>query len=256
MSILDVFSQYHWLAPLTSKHATKVAIELKKIYDVHGTPENLLSDRGKRFYGAVNIFCERKKIKMTKSRAYHLQSQGKVERSHRTLRKKINYDLVKQGRKGVNWVKNLLEYPKCLNNDKCEELGWKSDFEVYYRRESNELVKCGLPVNRGKEFNVQKLMQLSENLIYERQKRVYEEREKAKNAYKKVCDRTVEYYQKRRQCSKYKKGEELFIRYRKKNRKKAPKQRFILGEVIKVGKNKDMYKIKFTSLISQVSKSE
>ena len=97
LSILDVFSRYHWLAPLTSKHATKVAIELKKIYDVHGTPENLLSDRGKRFYGAVNIFCERKKIKMTKSRAYHLQSQGKVERSHRTLRKKINYDLVKQG---------------------------------------------------------------------------------------------------------------------------------------------------------------
>ena len=193
---------------------------------------------------------------MTKSRVFHPQTQGKVKRSHRTLRKKINYDLAKQGRKGVNWVKNLLEYSKCLNNDKCEELGWKSDFEVYYRRESNELVKCGVPVNRGKEFNLQKLMQLSENLIYERQNRVYEEREKAKNADKKVCDKTVEYYQKRRQCSKYKKGEEVFIRYDKKNRKKAPKQRFILGEVIKVGKNKDMYKIKFTSLISQVSKSE
>ena len=99
------------------------------------TPENLQSDRGKEFYGAVKTFCERKKIKMTKSRVFHPQTQGKVKRSHRTLRKKINYDLVKQGGKGVNWVKNLLEYSKCLNNDKCEELGWKSDFEVYYRRE-------------------------------------------------------------------------------------------------------------------------
>ena len=30
----------------------------------------------------------------------------------------------------------------------------------------------------------------------------------------------------------------------------------ILGEVIKVGKNEDMYKIKFTSPVSQVSKNE
>ena len=93
---------------------------------------------------------------MTKSRAYCPQSQGKVERAHRTLRKKINYDLVKQGRKGVNWVRNLLEYSKCLNNDKREELGWRSAFEVYFERKSNELVKCGVPVNREKEFNVQK----------------------------------------------------------------------------------------------------
>ena len=99
MSILDVFSRYQWLAPLISKHATKVAIELKKIYDVHGTPENLQSDRGKEFYGAEKTFCEKKNIKMTKSRTVHPKSQGKVERSHRTLRKKINYDLVKKAEK-------------------------------------------------------------------------------------------------------------------------------------------------------------
>ena len=99
LSILDVFSRYHWLPPLTSKHATKVAIKFKKIYEVHGTPENPQRDRGKEFYGAVKTFCKRKMIKMTKSRAYLPQSLGKVKRSHRRLRKKINYDLVKQGRK-------------------------------------------------------------------------------------------------------------------------------------------------------------
>ena len=36
---------------------------------------------------------------------------------------------------------------------------------------SNKLVKCGVPVNREKEFNVQKVIQPLENLIYERQKR-------------------------------------------------------------------------------------
>ena len=49
----------------------------------------------------------------------------------------------------------------------------------------------------------------------------------------------------------------MLIRYGKKSGKKAPKQIFvILGEVIKVGKNEDMNKIKFTSPVSQVSKSE
>ena len=110
----------------------------------------------RNFMGQWKHFVRGKKVKMTKSWAYCPQSQGKVERSHRKLRKKTNYDLVKQGRKGVNWVKNSLEYSKCLNNDKREELGWRSAFEVYYETKSNELVKCGVPANREKEFNVQK----------------------------------------------------------------------------------------------------
>ena len=49
----------------------------------------------------------------------------------------------------------------------------------------------------------------------------------------------------------------MFIGYGGKNGKKTPKQRFaILGEVIKVVKNEDMYKIKLTRAVSQVSKSE
>ena len=50
-----------------------------------------------------------------------------------------------------------MKYSKCLNNDKHEELDWRSAFEVYYGRKPNELVKCSVPVNREKEFNVQKL---------------------------------------------------------------------------------------------------
>ena len=61
LSTLDVFSFYHWLAPLTSKHATTVAFELKKIYDVHGTPDNIQSDKGKEFYDAVKISFARGK---------------------------------------------------------------------------------------------------------------------------------------------------------------------------------------------------
>ena len=126
LSILDVFSQYHWEnTSLTSKHASKVVIKFKKIYEVHGTPENPQRDRGKKFYGAVKTFCKRKIIKMTKSWAYLPQSVGKVKRSHRRLRKKINYHLVKQDRKVVDWVKSFLEYLKCRKKLKrTGEMWW------------------------------------------------------------------------------------------------------------------------------------
>ena len=54
-----------------------------------------------------------------------------------------------QTRSGTNWVKNLPNYTKYINNEKREELGWQSPFEVYFGRKSYELVRCGLPKNRG-----------------------------------------------------------------------------------------------------------
>ena len=75
---------------------------------------------------------------MIRSRPYNPKSQGKVERSHRVLRRKIYYDLVQQKKAGINWVKNLLS---CLNLEKRDKLGWKSPFEIYFGR--NELLSEG-----------------------------------------------------------------------------------------------------------------
>ena len=66
---------------------------------------------------------QKNKIKMIKCRPYNPKAQEKVERPHRVLRRKIYYDLVKQKKTGVNWVKCLPKYRKCLNQEKREELG-------------------------------------------------------------------------------------------------------------------------------------
>ena len=92
-----------------------------------------------------------------------------------------------QQRKGVNWVKNLSEYVKCLNNEKRVELVCWSAFEVYYGRNSNELVKCGVRVNRENDYFVQQVMLQSKKRLYKRQRRIDEERKKVKNANKNVC---------------------------------------------------------------------
>ena len=43
----------------------------------------------------------------------------------------------------VNWFKSLPNYMKCLNNEKKEELGWKSPLKIYYWRKSNKLLNDG-----------------------------------------------------------------------------------------------------------------
>lgn len=81
---------------------------------------------------------------MITSRSYNPKAQGKVERSHRELRKKLNYVMVSLKYKGVNWVKNLPNYMRILNELAREELGWHSPFEIYYGRTSNFVKKVNI----------------------------------------------------------------------------------------------------------------
>ena len=74
-----------------------MAYELKKIYREHGAPKILQCDRGGEFKRDVVTACKKIGVKIKNSRAYHPQSQGKVERSHRMLRDKIRYDILRRG---------------------------------------------------------------------------------------------------------------------------------------------------------------
>ena len=85
--------------------------------------------------------CKRFKVSMITSRPYNPRAQGKVERSHRELQKKIHYDIVNLKSKGVNWVEHLPNYMRVLNDLAREELGWRSPFKIYYSRASNFIKK-------------------------------------------------------------------------------------------------------------------
>ena len=102
------------------------------MYDQHGPPDRLQRDQGPGLEGNVRSLWKHFKIKMIKSRPYHPQSRGKVERSHRRLRKQIKYDSIKLGKKGVNWVVNLCAYNRILNDESKEELVLRSPFEFYF----------------------------------------------------------------------------------------------------------------------------
>lgn len=150
---MDVFSRYMWLKPLKRKSSVEITKHLTKIYREHGPLKVLQHDKGTEFKGVVKILMTSLQVKIIESSPYHPQSQGNVERTHRWLRKKIIYDLVKFQGNGVNWVKHLPVYSRVLNEDLKEVLGWTSPFEVYYGRKNNGIRHplCGSPSSVRKE---------------------------------------------------------------------------------------------------------
>jgi len=54
-----------------------------------GPPKVLQADNGGEFKKGVEKLCKSLAVKIVRSSPYHAQSQGKVERSHRALRKTI-----------------------------------------------------------------------------------------------------------------------------------------------------------------------
>ena len=75
LSLMDLFSRFHWLAPLERKKSSLVKKELQRIYSVHGKPERLQSDNGGEFKKEVKLYFVKNKIKMIKCRPYHPQSR-------------------------------------------------------------------------------------------------------------------------------------------------------------------------------------
>lgn len=118
LSVMDDFSRYLWLRPLCSKNSETTAQQLVDIYHEHGPPRIVQSDNGKEFKGSVKTMLRMLKVKTVNSRPYRPQSQGKVERCQRVLRKKILYDLLTMKKRGVNWVENLHHYNKVMNDEK------------------------------------------------------------------------------------------------------------------------------------------
>ena len=135
--VIDFFSRFLWLRPLESKSSQVIAIELKCNHMEYGSPEIIQCDQGGEFKNALKLLCDRMNIKLIYSRPRHNQSQFKVERYHRALRSKMEYDLQKIGQDGVKRAKQLPLYQRILNNDPKEVIAYKIPFEIYFARSFN-----------------------------------------------------------------------------------------------------------------------
>ena len=105
-SLMDIFSRFHWLAPLTRRKSSHVKKELQRIYKEHGQPGRLQSGNGGELKRQVKDNCKSREIKMINCRPY--KAQGNVERSHRSLRQR--YNMISYNRKKQALI-GLRTYP-------------------------------------------------------------------------------------------------------------------------------------------------
>ena len=133
---------------------------------------------------------------MISSHPYNPKAQGKIERSHRELRNKLHYDMVKLKNKVVNWVENLPNYMRVLNELAREELAWQSPFEVYYGRKSNFVVKASYNTNKTITWMPTSSEPTSINVLQNRSKRIKKIRSEAAENTKRLNKRMVDKHKK------------------------------------------------------------
>ena len=240
LSVIDSFSRFLFLRPLQSKEANEVAEHLLDIYIEHGPPDILQSDQGPEFKGVVKTICESLNVRIIRSAAYSPQTQGKDERSHRTWKEKIKFDLLKVNG-DLNWAEYLQQYQQLYNESPHSSLGGLSPFEVYFGRKPNRQ-RNKLHLGGKKDFEVPEENQ-SEGRVqaneYDRDETDLREietqrdliREKALDASNKAAQRMVKRELKRKPPSLYYKGETVLIRVPES--KKLDQRKIRSGAIVK-----------------------
>ena len=60
LSLMDLFSRFHWLALRDRKKSSFVKKKLKRIYTLHRIPERIQSENGGEFKKDVESYCRKK----------------------------------------------------------------------------------------------------------------------------------------------------------------------------------------------------
>lgn len=167
VTILDDFSRYiiHWeLGPTMetsdAKRAVKKAIELAGLEKKEHRPR-LLSDNGSCFIsGKFKEFTDAELKDHVRGAPYHPQTQGKIERYHRTMKNivKLNHyffpnDLKQEVNKFVNYYNNE-RYHESLKNVTPADVYFGRDKEILNKRLE---VKKNTVIKRRKTYQKEKL---------------------------------------------------------------------------------------------------
>lgn len=208
-------------------------------------------DQGGEFKGAVKELCRQLEIKIICSRPYHPQSQGKVERSHRALRSKMEYDFIQMGAKGVNRAESLPNYQRILNEDPKEVLAYKTPFEVYFARHCNSY-NTAMTDEEVVENNP------SEGDRRRRSKHASNIRRQAAKASERCSKRMVRGHLRAHPPSKYNVGEKVYVRLpRKGGIKSAQKKRYVIEALImKRNSRRHVDKVAYTSPVTGKKKEK
>lgn len=97
------------------------------------TPKVIQCDNGEEFKGPFQSLVSKHRVKKITSRPYHPESEGKCERSHKTLSRKLGF--LRVIKKGSNSVSDLARVVHSMNATPVEVLRYQTPFEIYFGRQ-------------------------------------------------------------------------------------------------------------------------
>ena len=115
LTLQDDLTKFAWASPMENHEAVTVAQHfVTKFVCLHGIPKNLVTDCGTEFLS--NVFkevCKLLKIRQTSTTPYHPQSNGSLERSHRSLAEYLRNFI---GNDQLNWDTRIPYAMFCHNS--------------------------------------------------------------------------------------------------------------------------------------------
>jgi transposase InsO family protein len=114
--IIDIFTKFVYLFPMSNKLSENVAQILNKLFLSGDIPDKLHSDNGVEFKGSVSVVCREFKVKQIFGRKYSPQTQGFVENKNKQIKKLINYYMMNTG--GKKYYEILDQVAYTINNSK------------------------------------------------------------------------------------------------------------------------------------------
>lgn len=259
LAVLDVFSRFLWLRPLTDKYAHDVADELYNIYVEFGAPRVFQSDQGTEFKQEVELLCSKLQARVIHGRPRHPQSQGKIERSHGTWKRKVRTHLLNAAnnpKADYTWIDWLAGYARIYNEGKHSSLG-ASPFEVFFGRKPNRLETFAPNMAEMEEMEMEvdeidthEDWQAFEKRIDEHFEAVQFLRETARDKDEHVTNKMTKKLMKKRPPSRYYEGDAILIKIKhgdeglKKGKSKLRLPKSKRGIVIEADHDNYRYRVK------------
>lgn len=164
-TVIDDYSRYiiHWKLYSTMKaEDAKETIEkaIKKSNLKPGEkPKKILSDNGSSYIGDLfRDFLREKGIKPINGRPLHPQTQGKIERYHKSLKSVIKLDVYHTPAELIKAINDYVEYYNYLRYH--ESLNNVTPYDVYFGKQK-QILKRRLEIKQKTIINRRKLYQKS-----------------------------------------------------------------------------------------------
>jgi transposase InsO family protein len=212
LTLIDDFSKFAWASAMKDHEANTVSQHfVTQFICLHGQPQSLVTDCGTEFLSKVfKEVCKLLKITQTSTTPYHPQSNGSLERSHRTLGEYLrNY----ASKNPQNWDVYVPYAMYCHNSSIHSATGFQPH-EVVFGYPL--VVPTSFSRNTEPQYNYQDYQYEMKRLMQETHQMVREQQIKSK-------EKSKDRYDQRVHSIELKVGDKVIVQEKASKGKLAPK---------------------------------